>query len=168
MLMQMLADFRLYRKKKGTNIFELLTKEDLDSISPGGFSFEIGEKVIPFDFDAQATSEENGVFSYASGYGPFFNDFELTDCFDEEYEALGIAREEISPEMLASVTHIQEFFVNFEIKSACGDNGIGDNTDPDAEFLIKLLNVKFEDRESGKVFAVDEKVLGEFNGKAVA
>ena len=168
MLMQMLADFRLYRKNKDTNIFEILTKDDLNSLCPGGFTFEAGGKAIPFDFDAQATSEENGVFSYASGYGPFFNDFELTDCFDDEYEALGIKREEISPEMLASASSIQEFYINFEIKGARSDYGIGENADPDAEFLIELLDVKFEDRESGKVFAVDEKVLGEFNGKAVA
>ena len=164
MLMQMVADFRLLQRNKNGNGFKLLTKGDLDSICPGGFTFEVGGMEIPFDFDAQA----NGVFSYESGYGPFFNDFELTDCYDEEYETMGIKREEISAEMLASTSSINEFYVNFEIKGARGDDGIGDNADPNAEFLIELLKIQFEERESGKTFPVDEKVIAAFNQKVAA
>lgn len=168
MKMSMIADFKLHRKNKETSFFKPMSREDFDSFSPGGFTFEVDGKAIPFDWDAQSTSEENGVFHYESGYGPFFNDFEIPEgCWDEEYEALGLKREEISPELLSSVTNIQEFYVNFVLKGEDDDDGIGDNEDPNSEYAIELLSIAFEERETGNAFAVDEKVLEKFNGKII-
>ena len=167
MKIQMCADFKLYRKDKATGFFKPLTKEDLDSICPGGFVFEIGGKAVPFDWDAQSTSEENGVFHYESGYGPFFNDFEIPDYRDEEYKELGLKREDITAKFLASVTNIQDFYIDFTLKGADDSEGIGTNEDADAEFLIELLAISIEERETGKAYTVKKKVLQQFNGTII-
>ena len=43
----------------------------------------------------------NIVFSFTTGKGPFFNDYEIPDYWDEEYKEIGITREEITAEFLA-------------------------------------------------------------------
>ena len=159
----MIADFKLYQRNKTTGHFHQMTEEDFDSICPGGFAFEIEGKSVPFDWDAGSTSEDNGIFHYESGYGPFFNDFEISEDFDEDLAELELKREEISAEFLASVTNIDEFYVSLQLKGEDDDTGVGDNEDPDAEFCLELLNVGIEDRETGNVYEVDKKVIEKFN-----
>ena len=168
MNISMCADFKLYQKNKTTGLFRQMTKDDFDNICPGGFTFEIGDKAVPFDWDAGATSDEDGIFHYESGYGPFFNDFELTDCFDDDYEELGLKREEISAEFLASVTNINEFYISLQLAGEDDDKGIGDNNHPETEFLIELLAISFKDRDTGNSYDVDEKVIEKFNGKIIS
>lgn len=164
MKIQMIADFKLYQKNPTTGCFKPLVKENLSSLCPGGFAFNIGGKSVPFDWDAGSTDDENGVFHYESGYGPFFNEFELSDCYDEDYKELGIKREDITAKFLASVSKIDEFYVNFVLEGEDDDAGVGDNSDSDAEFIIELLSVGIEDRATGKIFSVKKAVINEFNG----
>ena len=118
----MTAAFKLYRKNNETGYFHQVGDDDLDAICPGGFTFEVNGKAIPFDWDASATSEENGVFTYESGYGSFFNDFDIPNYWDEEYKELGLTREDITAKLLASTNNIQEFFIN--LLSYMRDNNI--------------------------------------------
>lgn len=163
MKIQMNADFKLYQKDSN-GFFRQLTKDDLDEVCPGGFTFEIDGKAISFDWDSHSTNEEVGIFHYESGYGPFFNDFEISDCYDEEYEELGLKREDITAEFLASVTNINDFYINLVLKGEDGDCDAGDNSDPNAEFFVEILSINFEDRETGDAFQVRKKVIKNYNG----
>ena len=164
MKIQMIADFKLHQRNKTNGFFRQMTKEVLDDICPGGFTFEIDGKAVPFDWDAGSTSEKDGIFHYESGYGPFFNDFEISDCYDEEYKELGLKREAISAKFLASVTNINDFYINLVLKGEDGDCDAGDNSDPDAEFFVEILSICFEDRETGDAFYVRKKVIRNYNG----
>ena len=161
MKMQMIADFRLYRRDDA-GLYQLISIDDLDGISPGGFTFEVDGKSIPFDFNAQSTCEEDGVFHYESGYGPFLNDFEIPEgCWEEDYEQAGLTREEISPKLLASATKIEEFFISL-IPADEGED-VEVFQEPDAEYIVELLAISFEERDTGRSYDVDESVLVRFN-----
>lgn len=163
MKISMIANFQLYFKVPETGDYKLLTKEDFDSLSPGGFEFVVDGKTIPFDWDAQSTSEENGVFHYESGYGPFFNDFEIPDYWEEEYKEAGIKHEDITAEFLSKASEIRDFYINFALKGEDGDTGIGSNEDPNTDFFLKLINIAFEERETGRMFNVSDEVIKTFN-----
>ena len=158
MKISMHLKFQLFAKKDG-ELFKL-TKEDTDGLSIGGYCFKIGGKEIVFDWDAFSGNEEYGFFEFNTGYG-WFNDFELSDCYDSDYEELGISRADITAELLASVEEIIEVHMNFVDKNGdeC-DFGWNEN---DEDFKIKLLEVDFTDLDNDKEYIVKQEVLDKFN-----
>ena len=158
----MLVDFQILKKKNGK--FVPLSNKEAQSVSIGGFSFEIGEYTIPFDWDAFYGTEINNVFKFQTGKGLFWNDYEISECYDESYEDIGIAREEITAEFLASTTHIDEFFVDFDDSN---DNGqsigwFADNTD-DSQYKINIKEMAFMDVNTGKEYLVVKEVIEKYN-----
>ena len=161
MKISMNVEFQILEKRNKKYV--PVSKNDITNLSIGGFVFEIGDNAIPFDWDASSGTEENCIFHFETGYGVFFNDFELPDYYDEVYEEIGIKREDISAEFLASVHCIQEFFVNFDDEN--GDEyGIGwyaDNA-KDSWYKVKLLSMSLEDIESQENYHVSSQVLDKY------
>lgn len=162
MKISMIVDFQILERRNKKYV--PVTKENISGLSIGGFTFDIGNNAIPFDWDASSGDEENGIFHFETGWGPFFNDFELTDCFDDDYEEMGIKREEISAEFLASVHHIQEFFTYFDDENGdeCTAGWYSDNA-KSTFYKVKLLSMMFEDMETAARYQVPSKVLDEYN-----
>ena len=150
--------FQLFAKENGNLI--MLTKEDTDGLSIGGYYFVISGKEIPFDWDAFSGTEEDGVFEFETGYG-WLKDFDLSECYDEDYDQLGISRADITAEFLASVEQIKEVHMNF-----LDENGeecdFGWNEDAE-DFKIKLLEVAFMDLDNDKEYKVSQEILDKFN-----
>jgi hypothetical protein len=162
MKISMIVEFQILERRNKKYV--PVTKNDISNLSIGGFTFEIGDNAVPFDWDASSGSEEDGVFHFETGYGPFFNDFELPDYFDDDYEEMGIKREEISAEFLASVHHIQEFFLGFDDENGdeCTSGWYSDNA-KDNFYKVKLLSMSFEDIETAKHYHVPNEVLDRYN-----
>ena len=158
MKISMYIKFQLFEKENGNLI--MLTKENTDGLSIGGYYFIINGKEIPFDWDAFSGDEENGVFEFETGYG-LYNDFELSDCYDSDYEQLGISRDDLTAEFLASPEQIKEVHMNF-----IDDNGdecdFGWNEE-DEDFKIKLLEVSFSDLDNLEKYTVNQEILDKFN-----
>lgn len=168
MKLSMYAEFKILEKDEELGDYVALNQDRVNSLCPGGFSFIIGGSEIPFDFEAFACNEREGVFSYESGYGAVFNSFELDDCYDEDYASLGLAREDITPQFLASAKEIVEFHVNYEDENneECDMGWYEDNAKPDAPIKLELLKIVFTDHETGCEYAVARGVINEFNGKS--
>jgi hypothetical protein len=158
MKISMYLKFQLFSKENG-NLIQL-TKEQTNSLSIGGYCFVIGGKAIPFDWDAFSGGEEGGVYEFDTGYG-WFNDFELSDCYDRGFERLGISRDDITAEFLASAEQINEIHMNFvdENDDEC-DFGCNDS---DEDFKIKLLEIILTDIDNDKEYKVSQEVLDKFN-----
>jgi hypothetical protein len=141
-----------------------MSNKEAQSVSIGGFSFEIGEYTIPFDWDAFYGSEENCVFMFETGRGLFWNDYEISECYDETYEDIGIKREEITAEFLASVSHIDEFYVDFEDVDG-KEHGVGwyaDNT-KDTQYKINIIGMSFLDLMTQNEYSVTQNVIDKYN-----
>lgn len=159
MKISMYAKFQILENKNGKLI--PLSKKEVTSLSIGGYYFVIQGKEIPFDWDAFCGDEEDNIFNFTTGYGFAWNDFELSDCYDEYYELLGIAREDITAAYLASVDDITEFHINFIDKD--GDEcDLGSNESIE-QYKIKLLEISFTNAETGDCFDVRQEVLDRFN-----
>lgn len=163
MKLSMLAEFKIL-KKNDTGEYIPMDNQGARSVSIGGFSFDVDGHSIPFDWDAFTGSEHDKVFEFATGRGWAFNDFKLADYYDKDYADMGLSRETLSAEYLASTNHIEEFFVNFED----GDKEVGigcfaDNADKDANYKLELVEISFEDIETGKYYDVKPEVLRAFN-----
>ena len=158
MKISMCIRFQLFAKEDGN--LTMLTKENTDGLSIGGYYFVIDGKEIPFDWDAFSGSEEDGVFEFETGYG-LYNDFELSECYDEDYNQLGILRADLTAEFLASVEQIKEVHMNFidENGDEC-DFGWNETSE---DFKIKLLMVTFGDIDNDKEYVVNQEVLDKFN-----
>lgn len=164
MKLSMLADFRIL-KNNGGGKYVSLNDNDITSISIGGFRFNVNGMDIPFDWTASSgTYDDRGCFSYQTGYG-WTNDFELDDCFDEEYEELGIKREDISAPMLAFANHIEDFYMNFIYGNEDCETGYfeNNNVEKNSLFKLELLRVSFEDIDTGNSYSVRSEVLDAFN-----
>ncbi len=159
MKISMYIKFQLFAKENGNLI--MLTKENTDGLSIGGYYFIINGKEIPFDWDAFAGNEEDGIFEFETGYG-WYNDFELSDCYDGDYEELGISRKDITAEFLASVEEIKEVHMNF-IDENDNECDFGWNEENES-FKIKLLEVSFSDLDDLEKYTVNQTVLDKFNG----
>lgn len=158
----MIVNFQILQNKNGN--FIPITNEEATSVSIGGFSFEIGEHTIPFDWDAFSGSERDKVFQFETGTGWFWNDYEISDCYDEQYKEIGIKKEDITAEFLASVHHIDEFFVDFEDVDG-EEQGVGwyaDNTN-EAQYKINILEMSFYDLATQKTYPVNQEVLDKYN-----
>ena len=150
--------------KNNNGNFEPLSNKEAQSVSIGGFGFEINEDSIPFDWDAFYGTEVNNVFQFQTGKGFLWNDFEISECYDETYEEIGIKKEEITAEFLASTTHINEFFVDFDDSNGEA-HGIGwydENTD-DAQYKINIIEMAFVDVNTGKEYLVVKEVIANYN-----
>ncbi len=158
----MIGSFQILKNQ--ANAFVPLTSDDVKSMSIGGYSFEINGDSIPFDWDACSINEENGVFDFTTGRGPFFNDYEIPDYWDEEYEEIGITREEITAEFLASVSHIEELFVNFDDRDG-EEHGIGWHADNvnSSQHKINILNLTLVDVETLGEYHVAQEVINRYN-----
>lgn len=158
MKISMYIKFQLFAKENDNLI--MLTKENTNGLSIGGYYFIIDGKEIPFDWDVFSGCEENGMFEFETGYG-WFNDFDVSDCYDSDYEQLGISKDDITAEFLASVEQIKEVHMNFIDKNG-NECDFGWN-EADEDFKIKLLEVSFTDVESDKVYKIHQEVLDKFN-----
>ena len=154
----MIVSFQILESKQP------LSSDDINNLAIGGFSFEIGDDLIPFDWDASSGYEENSVFHFETGRGPFFNDYEISDYFDEDYKEIGIKRENISAEFLASVRNIEDFFVNFDNKEG-KEQGIGwcATNNNKSQYKINILKMSFLDLDTQKVYPVSKQVLNRYN-----
>lgn len=137
-----------------------LNKRTANSVSIGGYYFIINGNEIPFDWDAFAGDEENNIFSFQTGYGFLFDDFELSDCYDEDYEALNLTRESITAEFLASVEKINEFHINFINEN---DKEIDLGYNDDEQYKIKIMLIEFVDVNTGNVYKVNQNVIDKYN-----
>ena len=156
------ATFQILENKNGQLV--PLSKKEVLGLSIGGYYFVISKKEVPFDWDAFCGDEEDNVFSFTTGYGFAWNDFELSDCYDEDYELLGIKREDITAEYLASVDEIKEFHINF-INESDEECDFGSNTDID-RYKVRMIEIVFTDIEDN-TFKVRQEVLGKFNEGAI-
>ena len=163
MKISMCASFQVLENKNGALI--LLSKNEVTSLSIGGYYFVIQGKKIPFDWDAFSGDEENNIFEFETGYGFLFNDFELSDCYDDDYAALGIARDDITASCLASVEEIEEFHINF-INKEDDECDFGANSDIE-RYKLKLLEIVFTDIATGAEFKVKQEVLDKYNKEAI-
>ena len=155
MKMIMTARFKLLQK----GCEAPLTEDDIGDMSIGGFNFTVDGKTFGFDFDASACSMvEPGIFEYESGYGPFFNDFEISEDFEEEIREAGLERLNLSAEFMASVERIDEFFVWFTDKDDTKECDNGGN-----DYYVELLWINFTDRDTVKGYDVKEKVIKKYN-----
>lgn len=162
MEISMIVSFQILKNNNG-NYLPLSNKE-AQSVSVGGYSFEIGDYLIPFDWDAFYGSEENNVFHFETGRGLFFNDYEISDCYDEIYDDIGITRGEITAEFLASTTHIEEFFVYFDDSDGM-DHCFGwyvDNAD-NPQYKINIMEMALMDVNTGKEYLVVKEVIDKYN-----
>ena len=166
MKISMCSVFQILENRNGKYV--PMSNEEAKCVSIGGFSFVINGNTIPFDWDAFTGNEKDKKFYFETGTGWFFNDYELTDCYDEVYEDMGIKKETITAEFLASATEIEEFFVDFEtVEGSEGQTGwFADNRRDDVQYKINLLEVEFYDIENSKSYPVAQEVLDKFNGKA--
>ena len=158
----MIVSFQILKNNNGN--FSPLSNEEAQFVSIGGYSFEIGDYLIPFDWDAFYGNEENNTFYFETGRGLFFNDYEISDCYDETYEDIGITREEITAEFLASATHIDEFFVDFDDSNGM-EQSIGwysYNTD-DSQYKINIIEMSFVDMETENEYPVSKQVIDMYN-----
>lgn len=156
MIMQ--ASFTINAVRDGCRVPIVPHKET--AISVGGFEFVVNGIAIPFDFDASGCTPTNGIYEYESGYGPFFNDFEISKDFHEQIRELGLNPDTISAQYLSKTSEIREFYLNFEDENnAERDNG-------EDGLWIELLNVCFIDRDTSETYPVRKSVLNAYNRAA--
>lgn len=159
MKIMMNAKFQILKNINGKLI--PTSKDEISSLSIGGYYFVIHGKEVTFDWDAFCGDEKDNIFDFTTGYGFLWNDFELSDCYDEEYKRLGIAREDITAKFLSEVDKIEEFHIDF-IDEDDDECDLGNNADIE-EYKIKLLDITFVDMETEDSFDVRQDVLDKFN-----
>lgn len=138
----------------------MLTKEQTPLLSVGGFIFVINGQSVPFDWDDCEGSEENGVFSFKTGQG-WCKNFELSDCYDKDYEALGLTRDIIDAKFLASVDKIKEMHMNF-LDEDGNECDFGSN-DAEEDFVIQILSIEFYDIQGDVSYSVAQPIIDTFN-----
>ena len=162
MEMSMRVRFQIFKNENGD--FRQIHNDETDALSIGGFSFDIDEYSIPFDWDAFSGSEYDDMFCFETGTGWFWNDYELTDCYDEDYAEMGLTKEDITAELLSSVHHIEEFFVYFEDTDG-KEQGFGayyDNVD-EPEYKVKIIDMVFVDMDTQNEYPVAQEVIDKYN-----
>ena len=129
----------------------------IDAVYTGGFNFTINEKNIPFDFDASGTNKQiSGEWLYESGYGAFFNEFTVSEVYDNELRELGVNPYKIDAKKFASATAINEFYVE-----ALDKNG------EELSVRVQIIDIYFEDRDSGERYYLGKDVIEDFNQRAL-
>ena len=164
MKISMNAEFQILKNVGGA--FVPMDENDIEYVGPGGFRFVIGGIEVPFDWEAAESGwGYDGVYEFTTGRGWFYNDFELDSCYDEAYEELGLKREDITAEFLASAQHINDFFVSFVTKEGkeCEAGWWETNGKDDAPYKLALRSVSFEDVENERLYSVKTAVVNSFN-----
>ena len=149
----MIADFQILHNGNP------LSQEDISALSVGGYGFETKYGSLPFDWNAWSTDEKDKIFHLETGYG-FWNDFEIPNYWEDDYAEMGITREDITAELLASTTEINEFFVDFDIDNKTYNCG---GWDASSGYSLKLIGIDFYDLDSKETFSVEQKVIDKFN-----
>lgn len=165
MRISMSTDFYIL-KNVGNGVFVPVDDKDIEDVSIGGYEFHVGDMSVPFDWEAyEGGWDRNGFYSFSTGRGWFFNNFELDTCYDEHYAEIGLKRENVTAAFLASAHHIEEFYINFVGKDGkeCEAGDWKANGDADAPYRLMLLQVSFEDVDAEKTYPVDPKVIDAFN-----
>lgn len=150
--MEMVMEYQISFKSEN---FE----EEFCGLDLGGYTFIINNMEIPFDFDAFGYNIENrdgkAYVNYESGIGMAFNNYELDECFDDEYKLLGLTKKDITAKFLSSASEISEFYIGHEYRN---------NVNKKLENL-KIEYIQFQDCETKEVFKVSEDVINDFNKK---
>ena len=146
--------------------FEGKDFDEFEYFDVGGYTFKIKGKNIPFDFSAYGYDIEddnrgreegrnpNRIYlNYESGKGLAFSDYEIDECFDDEYENLGLTRKDITAEALSFVEEIKEIYIDYNYKESM--------TKQLKDFKVEYI--EFEDLESGKIYSVNSNVIKAFN-----
>lgn len=159
----MYAEFKIL-KDGGNGMYYPLDNKAVQGMTIGAYAFVVDGKSIPFDWDACSGNFEDGVFRFETGTGPFFNDYELSDCYDDDYKSLGLDRSKISAEYLASTTFIEEFHVNFDGQDGLEVSfGWHEDNAGSPDLKLELISIGLEDLESGNEYFVKPEVLKNYN-----
>ena len=156
--------FKILRKQEDGSYLPLGAETPL-SILKGANAFVVNGMRIPFDWDAFVISvSDRDTFCHQSGYGMFFTDHHLADVYDEDLDALGLCRKQITGKLLASATDIDEFYVTIDTAEE-SDVGIGDveSNAADGEYRMELLSITFMDEGDEQEYSVGKEVLERFN-----
>jgi len=129
------------------------------NVDMGGFCFEcinLQEKSVslPFDFDSVSRYTDNQYLVYESGDGFLFNEYTISNDFDDSIKEAGFDIYNITPKLLSETTKIQEFHFDIvpsdESKTAIIED-------------FKLIDVYFTGEIYGKNYHVSKEILDEFN-----
>lgn len=163
----MTAHFRIL-KKQADGSYQAISKDELCYLSVGGFEFEIDGKAIPFDWDAQATSEKDNVFEYNSGYGPFFNDHEISVVYENQLDEYGVTRKDLTASFLAGASMIREFhvYIDDHEREDISFGAIEENAKNHLLYHVELIDISFEDdtsEDDAEPHMVAEAVIAAYN-----
>lgn len=165
MKISMVADFEIL-KNLGNGQFARMDDSEIQDVSIGGYTFEVGGYRVPFDWEAHEGGwDKEGFYSFDTGVGWFFKNYELDSCYDDCYAEMGLLRADITAAFLASAHHIDDFYINFVDKDGreCEAGHWKANGDPNAPYRLRLLKVQLEDIDSERVYSIDPKVIDAFN-----
>lgn len=160
----MAATFRILRRQEDGD-YRPLKPEDIWSKTKGSNTFVVNGVRVPFDWNASAFPAPDGeTFFYQSGYGPFHADHSLANAYDEDLEAVGLCRKDITGKYLAQASDIDEFFVTIDIPERSGiDIGNVEANAADGEYRMELLSITFMDEGDEQEYSVGKEVLERFN-----
>lgn len=154
--MEMIMRYKVSFDNKGFGEEDSFDKNK-HCINLGGNTFLINEMELPFDFEAfgyDLDIQKDKVYLYfESGKGFLWDDYELDECFDEEYEKLGLSEEKITAEFLASTNKIVEMCFSWEDNDNFGGSFIN----------LEYEYIEFEDLETEEIYKVDDEVLKAYN-----
>ena len=143
--------------------FKATGEDEFEYFDLGGYAFKIKGMEIPFDFSAYGYDmdydEDNGriCIDYESGKGIMFDEFEIDECYDEEYKNLQLDKNAITAEFLSKVDEILEMYMDYNYMFEI--NKLED---------VRFEDITFEDVTTGKIYAVDSNVIKQFNKKIQA
>lgn len=130
------------------------------NVSVGGFAVRTIDGDIPFDFEAGGVSSVEKIndmeyrVHYFSNENPAFCSPDVTDCYDEDYRACRLTRNDITAEYLAKAEELTEFFI------LCWDEE-GKEITPSK---VNILDITFED-ENHTPYTMADDVLARINSK---
>lgn len=145
--------------------FEITLPQPLDlvthptNISVGGFFAIVNGRGIPFDFDiticnVEKINDTQYKCHYESGEDGFFKDPYISDCYTTEYLQMGLDREDITADFLASASELREFYV------VCWDEQTNEIT-PSA---VRISDITFLNGTL-QAFPVAQPVIDAFNAR---
>lgn len=128
------------------------------NVDMGGFCFECmnlqnKSVFLPFDFDALSKYSNDKYIVYETGRGFLFNEYAISDDFDDAIEEAGFDIYNITPKLLSETTKIEEFHFDIVPINENKTTSIGD---------FKLIDVYFNGDNDEK-HHVSKEVLEEFN-----
>lgn len=140
--------------------FKAVREDEYGYFSLGGYTFKIKGMEIPFDFTGYVYhwnyDKDNSrmCLEYESGKGIAHNEYELDECYDDEYKKLKLDKNAITAEFLSKVEEILEMEVDYScvfLREKLED--------------AKFEDITFEDVATGKIYSVDSNVIKQFNKK---